>query len=252
MKATGQQRVPVVISGPTASGKSALALALANRIGGEIVCADSRQVYAGLTIASAAPSAAELVSVPHHGFGSQPPDVPMNAALFSSFADQVVAEVLSRDRTPIVVGGTGMWLRAWRNGLDDKGADKDMNAMLARPPRFLAHWLLVDAPIDVLTGRIEARARHMFGQGIDVEATALRKRLPADHVLLATLGIAEALEMVDGQLPIDDAARRTAQRTRQYARRQRTWFKKEPWWTRLWGGPQQLLADTLSLVDQRR
>ncbi len=229
----GMTTTPLVIAGPTASGKSALALALAERVGGEIVCADSRQIYAGMPIATAAPSADERARVPHHLYGAVPPEDTMTAAAFSDRADTLAAEIAARGRVPVLVGGTGLYLRAWRLGLDPPGAPRDMDAMLRRAPRVHARWFLVDAPLPFLEPRIATRARAMFDAGLAGEARALRERLGPAHRLLDTLGVAEALALVDGRCTLDEAVARTAVRTRQYARRQRTWFKKEPWWTRL-------------------
>ena len=228
----------VVIGGPTAAGKSALALQLAAAHGGELVCADSRQVYAGLLVASAGPSDDERAQAPHHGYGALDAAADtMNAGRFVAFADALVADIHARGRLAILVGGTGLYLRAWRYGLDaprDEGEPKrDMAAFLARPPRPQAtgaRFLLVDLPLEELEPRIRARAARMFAGGLVDEAARLRARLPADHPLLQTLGTAEALALLDGTLDREGAIARTALRTRQYARRQRTWFKRERWW----------------------
>ncbi|MBI1946425.1 MAG: tRNA (adenosine(37)-N6)-dimethylallyltransferase MiaA [Deltaproteobacteria bacterium] len=229
----------VVIGGPTAAGKSALALEVALQLDGEIVCADSRQVYAGLPIATAAPTAEERARVPHHGYGVlDPAGAPMSAGRFVDMTDQLVADVVARDKVAVLVGGTGLYLRAWRFGLDaprrpDEPA-RDMAAFLRRPPRPQARdarYLLVDATLDLLEPRLRERAARMFERGIVEEALALRARLPPEHALLQTIGTAEALVLADGALSLDEAVARTALRSRQYARRQRTWFKKEPWWS---------------------
>jgi tRNA dimethylallyltransferase len=123
---------------------------------------------------------------------------------------------------------------------------------LRRPPRFDARWLLVDAPLDALEPRIRTRARAMFDHGLLDEAKALRARLPAGHRLLDTLGIAEALAVADGAIDVDTALARTSLRTRQYARRQRTWFKKESWWTKLDATSATLVHDALSLLGEAR
>lgn len=299
--------LPIVIAGPTASGKSALALALAERVGGEIVCADSRQLYQGMRIASAAPSDDELTRIPHHLFGINPPDELMTAGAWAARADAIVSDIRRRRRVPIVVGGTGLYLRAWRVGIEERGdplvrarldeeaaregtaplharlraADPDAAAAIspadrvrlvraleilevsgqprgaidqrALPPRVPAHWLLVDAPLEVLEPRIRARAGVMFSnghgsEGIVDEASALAARLPAAHRLLDTIGVKEALDVASGFLSVDDAVARTTVRTRQYARRQRTWFKSEGWWQRLDATSPALLDDALTVL----
>ncbi|MET0153911.1 MAG: tRNA (adenosine(37)-N6)-dimethylallyltransferase MiaA [Candidatus Binatia bacterium] len=107
----------LVVAGPTASGKSALALALAERFGGEIVNADSRQVYRYMDIGTAKPSLEDRRRVPHHLFDVADPDERFDAARYRDLARPVVAEIASRGRLPIVVGGTGLYLRALSRGL---------------------------------------------------------------------------------------------------------------------------------------
>ena len=109
----------IVLAGPTASGKSALALELAEHVGGELVCADSRQVYAHMRIVSAGPSDDERRRVPHHLFGEIDPREPLSAGSWMTRVDNIVGDIHARGRTAIVVGGTGMYLRAWRYGLSD-------------------------------------------------------------------------------------------------------------------------------------
>jgi tRNA dimethylallyltransferase len=284
----------VVVGGQTASGKSALALALALEHDGEIVGADSRQLYRGLPIASAGPTADERALLPHHLYESfDPATTTLTAGAFVDAADAAVRDVLARGKRAIIVGGTGLYLRAFRLGLSDEvpgdpvvratlqrefevvglgplvarlraiddvaagrmdlqnpvrvlraleivacgGAlgDLDINRLLAGPPRPLAstaRFLLVDPPQSQVEQAIVARTRRMFQGGIVDEALALQAALPADHALLQTMGVQEAIEVGGGRLSVDDAVAAVIIRTRQYARRQRTWFRKEPWWTR--------------------
>lgn len=107
----------LVIAGPTASGKTALALALARRLGGEIVNADSQQVYRGLDVGTAKPTAAERAAVPHHLVDVVEPGEGMDAARFTALADAAIADVARRGRLPVVAGGTGLYLRALLHGV---------------------------------------------------------------------------------------------------------------------------------------
>ena len=107
----------VVVCGPTASRKSELGLGLAEALDGELVCCDSVQVYRGFRIGSAAPSDEELGRVPHHLFGVFPADDPADAGRWARLADEVIASIRARGRRPIVVGGTGLYLRALLHGL---------------------------------------------------------------------------------------------------------------------------------------
>jgi tRNA dimethylallyltransferase len=121
----------VVLSGPTASGKSALALALAARFPFEIVNADSLQVYRGMDIGSAKPSPEERAQVPHHLVDVADPDEAYNAGRFVAEADAAIAGIRSRGRIPLVVGGTGMYIRSLLRGLDDLPADEGVRKTLA-------------------------------------------------------------------------------------------------------------------------
>lgn len=107
----------LVIAGPTASGKTALAVALATRLGGEIVNADSQQVYRGLDVGTAKPTSAERAAVPHHLLDVVEPGEGMDAARFVDLADAAIADVAARGRLPIVAGGTGLYLRALLHGV---------------------------------------------------------------------------------------------------------------------------------------
>jgi len=107
----------VAVLGATASGKSALGLALAERTGGEIVCCDSQQVYVGLDIGTAKPTPAERARVPHHALDLVPPDQPFHAARWAEVARAAIHAIANRGRLPIVVGGTGLYYRALVAGL---------------------------------------------------------------------------------------------------------------------------------------
>lgn len=121
----------LVIVGPTASGKSGAALALARRIGGEIVSADSQQVYRGLDVGTAKPSAADQRAVSHHAIDVVDPDSPFDAARWVAIADDAIASIRARGRRPIVAGGTGLYVRALLFGLvDAPPADPDLRAQL--------------------------------------------------------------------------------------------------------------------------
>ena len=107
----------LVVAGPTATGKTAAALALGRRLGGELVGADSVQVYRGFDIGSSKPTAAELAGVPHHLLDVADPDQPLDAMRYAELADAAIAGIARSGRLPIVVGGTGLWLRALLRGL---------------------------------------------------------------------------------------------------------------------------------------
>jgi tRNA dimethylallyltransferase len=281
---------PLVIAGPTAAGKSELALRLAARDDGMIICADSRQVFEGMVIGSGGPSDADRARAPHAGYNDVPPEQTWDAGRFLEVADAHVAAAQQRGKRPILVGGSGMYLRSWRFGLGDvpprddavrarlesevaaQGApalharlqqlDPDAASRIepqdpvrvvraleihevtggraserrvshAGPERVQARWVLLEADTGFLRPRLKARAAAMLAAGLVDEARALRRRLGPEHRLLSTMGYQEALLVVDGALDEPAAVDAIERRWWQYARRQRTWFRKEPWWHRL-------------------
>lgn len=122
---------PIIIAGPTACGKSALAMQIAKKVGGELICADSRQVYAHMSVGTAGPTLEDMSEIPHHGFAHIDPDQSYDAGQFVKDTDAYVAEILKRKRVPILVGGTGLYLRAYRYGLRDIPArDDDIRAQI--------------------------------------------------------------------------------------------------------------------------
>src|SRR5688572_25955322 len=111
---------PLVLAGPTASGKSSLALGLAKKHHGEIICADSRQFYARMAIGTARPSDDDMKAVAHHGYGILDPKTDkIDAGFFVDFAKRTIADVQARHKRPILVGGTGLYIRALHYGLRD-------------------------------------------------------------------------------------------------------------------------------------
>lgn len=276
---------PIVIGGPTGSGKSAYALSLAQQVGGEIICADSRQIYSKMRIGTASPTDEELSLVPHHNFNVIHPSESYDAARFIQDTDKAVSEILSRNKVPIIVGGTGLYLRCWRYGLSDvpqsderlkqelkaKGREElyaelqsvDPESALSisskdefriiraleifkmtgqkasvlrrshfKNPRQVATWYLILSERAVLSERLLGRTKQMFKEGLVEEALALRSELGQGHAMLETMGYKESLAFADGNLTLESAVERTYFRTRQYAKRQITWFTKEEWWDR--------------------
>lgn len=120
-----------VVAGPTASGKTALAIALARRVGGEVVNADSQQVYRGLDVGTAKPTAEERAAAPHHLLDVVEPGEGMDAVRFAALADAAIADIAARGRVPIVAGGTGLYLRALLHGVAPApGRDPALRARL--------------------------------------------------------------------------------------------------------------------------
>lgn len=273
-------RVPVLV-GPTGIGKTAVALALARHWPLEVVSADSRQVYRGLDIATAKPTPREQARVPHHGLDLISPGERYSAGRFARDAAAATAEIAGRGRMPVVVGGTGLYIRALAEGLFhepplDHERRTRLDAVLARldsldlvrwagrlDPGFagggrqraqraievallsgrpLTHWqrvararrsidpwyVVLSAPRAVLHRRIEARAREMVQRGLLGEVAAVlaegaRPGTPG----LDGVGVREAVDVLIGRRAKETFVDDMIISTRQYAKRQETWFRHQ-------------------------
>lgn len=277
----------VVLLGPTASGKSSLAVALARRFGGEIVSCDSVAVYRGLEIGAAKPTAAERREIPHHLIDVAELDEIYSAGEYARSARAAIAEITARKRLPIVSGGTGLYLRALLDGLfagpqrseplrqrlrerAERRGVLWVHRILARldpvsAARIHAHDLpktiraievslaarrpmseAWEAGRDPLSGyrilrlgleperprlyaRIDARARQMFAEGLVEEARELLDHYGANSPsALDSLGYRQAAGYLRAELTLEEAIAATSQGHRNYAKRQRTWFRREP------------------------
>jgi tRNA dimethylallyltransferase len=283
----GARRPPLlVIAGPTGVGKTAVAVALARRLPIEVVSADSRQVYRGMDAATGKPTAAERDAVTHHLIDLVDPDERYHAARFRAEAETAIAAVRAREHLPVVVGGTGLYIRALLRGLDPAPpADPEfrhelagvaasqgraaLHARLAAVEPVLARrlhpndevrivralerlragsavgeaqvrWRAAETPWDVvyvgltvaravLARRLAARAEAMVGAGLLDEVRQLLRRgygpaLPA----LQGIGYRQFVEVAQGRLDPSRALALMQRDTVRYAKRQLTWFTREP------------------------
>ena len=127
------EKIPVLaVAGPTASGKTALAVQLAKKFGGEVISCDSMQIYTDLSVSTAKPTAEEMNGIPHHLLDFQPPDVPFSVAEYCALAHECIRGVFSRGRLPILCGGTGLYMQSVLENLDfdGEGADPALRASL--------------------------------------------------------------------------------------------------------------------------
>jgi tRNA dimethylallyltransferase len=266
----------IFIAGPTASGKSALALELASRLEGEIVNADAFQLYAGLDVITAKPSAADFARVPHHLYGVLPLTEACDAQRYHDLARPVIEEIASRGKTPLVVGGSGLYLKALTHGLaplpqgdaamreklrerplEDKVAEllaldpAAASTVNLRNPRYVERaleiCLLTSQPQsqlrqsfqnaqpklrglvlswerEALCRRIEARTRQMLASGALAEVAALGE---VSITACKAIGIREIRDHLAGRLTLDQTIEAITIATRQYAKRQATWFRRE-------------------------
>jgi tRNA dimethylallyltransferase len=276
----GDAKVPVIV-GPTAVGKTAVALALAAHWPIEVISADSRQVYRRLDIGTAKPTRKERTRVVHHGVDLVEPGTRYSAGRFTGEAAGWIAEARNRGRLPVVVGGTGLYIRALAEGLFhepelDPARRRSLDAYTARldplellrwagrlDPGFrgggrqraaraievalltghpLTHWqeaaraggairpwyVVLTAPRQVLHQRIARRAEDMVRRGLIEEVAAvLAEGHPAAAPGLDGVGIREAVEYLHGRRDRGSVAEAIAVSTRQYAKRQETWFRHQ-------------------------
>jgi tRNA dimethylallyltransferase len=276
----------VVILGPTASGKTALSLALAKHFQGEIVNCDSVAMYREFEIGTAKPSAEQRSRAPHHLLDTVGPTAFITAGEYARQARQVLDEIKSRRALPIAVGGTGLYLRALleglfpgpqrseelrerlreradRNGsgylhrilrrLDPAAAEKihandaaklirAIEICLASRARMSEMWKQGRDPLrgfrilrlglnpdrDALYARINQRAQCMFESGLVEETQRLLERYGDSARPLTSLGYKQAVQLLRGELTRDAAIAAAQQAHRNYAKRQMTWFRREP------------------------
>lgn len=276
----------LVVAGPTATGKTEAAVRLAERHGGELVGADSVQIYRELDIGSAKPTAAELRGVPHHLLDVLEPNRAIDAMGYAELADAAIDAVRARGRVPIVVGGTGLWLRALVRGLvplpkpdpalrerlEERARAEGLAATYERlraadpraagqihpndrvrvlralevyeqtgtpmgehqrrhalgSPRYDALLVVVDRPREAHDRAIAARTRAMIEAGWADEVRRLLQRWGRHLRPFSSVGYKQMLEHVEQGVALEETERRIVQATRQYARRQRTWFAGEP------------------------
>ncbi len=275
----------IVILGPTASGKTALSLALAERFRGEIVNCDSVAMYRDFEIGTAKPTAAERARAPHHLFDCVAPTNYMTAGEYARLAREKLEQIKSRGHLPVVVGGTGLYLRALIEGLfpgpqrseelrvrlrqsagkrqeylhrvlrrlDPQAAAKihcndtpklirAIEVCLASREQMSELWkqgrdplsgfrilrLGLDPERQALYDRINLRAQKMFDSGLVEESERLLEKYSDAVTPLSSLGYKQAVQMIRGGMDRDAAVLAAQQAHRNYAKRQMTWFRREP------------------------
>jgi tRNA dimethylallyltransferase len=301
----------VVILGPTGSGKTALSLCVAERMQGEIVSCDSVAVYRELEIGTAKPSPEERRRVPHHLIDIAAPTELVTAGDYARRARQAIQEIGSRRRLPVVVGGTGLYLRALLEGLfAAPPRSEELRARLRdrsreRGPEYLQRLLRRLDPVaaraihpndvpkairaievslasrtpmtdlwrqgrDPLRGfrllrlglspdreslyqRLNARAREMFCQGLIEETRTLLERYGSAARPLSSLGYKQAAQYLDAELTLEQAIAAAQQGHRNYAKRQLTWFRREPdvHWFAGFGSDPQVQRQCLDRIESR-
>jgi tRNA dimethylallyltransferase len=278
-----KQPTVIFIVGPTAVGKTALAIEVANHFNTSIISADSRQCYQELSIGVAKPTAAELAAAQHYFIGSHSIHEDVNAGVFEKYALDAAAQIFKTNTVAVMVGGTGLYIKSFCEGIDampgidpalrnsiiedyeknglawlqEQIANNDpdyfnhtheknnpqrlMRALeivlatgksithfqsakkVTRPFNILKIGLSV--PREILNERINNRVDAMMEEGLLQEVTSL---MSSAHVnALQTVGYQEIFEHLRGEISLQDAVTQIKQHTRQYAKRQMTWFKKD-------------------------
>ncbi len=267
----------IVIAGPTASGKTKIAVEIAKKFNGEVVNADSRTVYKEMDIATSKPSEEEIKSVPHHLFDVVNPYETFSLANYKEFATKAIEDIQKRKKLPILVGGTGLYIDAvvydynlaetipdfdLRNELENLSTDElvtklkeinpdeitkidiknrrrmiraieiafstnNLNKQKARkekPQNIL--YLAVDVPREKLYGKIEERINKWLDLGLVEETKKLKEKYSFDLPAMTSIGYKEISEALDNKITLFEAINIMKQRTRNYAKRQLTWFKR--------------------------
>jgi tRNA dimethylallyltransferase len=301
----------VVILGPTGSGKTSLSLALAESLAGEIVSCDSVAVYREFEIGTAKPAPEQRARVRHHLIDVVAPTAVFTAGDYSRLARQALDEIHSRNHLPIVVGGSGLYLRALLEGLSSgpprseelrqrlreraqERGSQYLHRLLRRLDPLAAEaihpndvpkmvraieicirsrgrmtdlWeqgrnslqgfrilrLGLNPEREALYQRINLRAQQMFRQGLIEETQTLMRRYGQDARLLDSLGYKQAAQHLRGELTLDQAVVLAQQGHRNYAKRQLTWFRREPdvHWFSGFGDDPQVQQQALELIAAR-
>lgn len=215
----------VAIFGPTAVGKSRVALAVANALGGEIISADSMQIYRGLPVLTDQPPERDLKEVPHHLVGTVPLNEDYNAARFAREARKIIREVSAGGRLPLLVGGTGLYMRALLGGFSFGAGERDRLWSPESPYQVLCFGLVM--PREELYRMIDARVERMLAGGAVAEVRQAR-RGKVSRTASQAIGFADICRHLEGRLSLDEAAAVIRQKSRRYAKRQLTWMRKMP------------------------
>jgi tRNA dimethylallyltransferase len=271
----------IAVVGPTASGKSDLGLAIAEKLGGEIVNCDSLQLYRYMNIGTAKTPTEARRGIPHHLIDIIDPDEVFTAGEYSRRAREVLHVIAGRGRIPVVVGGTGFYFRALTEGLfSGPTADTGLRERLGRrspaqlgkilrrldkisaerihpndkkkqiraievclitrrqiselqPNRdpltgFELLTIALEPPRQALYARIDERCKFMFANGLLDETHCLVERFGVEAKALEAIGYAESVRVLQNSLSLEDATEQAQRNTRRYAKRQITWFRREP------------------------
>ncbi len=269
-----------VVAGATATGKTALAVALAQRLGGEVISADSMQIYREMNIGTAKPTMEERQGIPHHMLDVVYPSEAYSVALYQQQAKQCIAQIHSKGKLPILAGGTGLYINSITHRLQfaDKKEDTELRAELNALDTLALYDILkaVDEEAaarihpnnkkrvvraieiaklgkgeetynfdtvnkeydfriiglrterEVLYANINQRVDKMLEQGLLAEAKYLYEKYGKEPVSMQGIGYKELVEYLEKQITLEDAVELVKRNTRRFAKRQGTWFRRDP------------------------
>ena len=297
------------IAGPTASGKTALAVELAKELNGEVVSCDSMQVYRRMDIGTAKPSREEMQGIPHHMIDVAEPDEDFSVSRYCAMAAPIVDDIVARGKTAIIAGGTGLYMDSLIRGndfapfpstgvrekLEAEADEVGLPAMLARlreidpdtadrvsdrkrilralevyletgetitehnrktrliPPKYTPLWLGLDfADRGELYRRIDKRVDIMLEMGLMEEIRSLLDSgIPEKCTAMQAIGYKEFVNALEGREPLSQAAEEVKKASRHYAKRQLTWFRRNPavrWLVRSGDDDREILTSARQII----
>ena len=297
------------LAGPTASGKTALAVELAKDLNGEVVSCDSMQVYRRMDIGTAKPSPEEMQGIPHHMIDVAEPDEDFSVSRYCAMAAPIVDDIVARGKTAIISGGTGLYMDSLIRGndfapfpstgvrerLEAEADEVGLPAMLARlreidpdtadrvsdrkrilralevyleteetitehnrktrliPPKYTPLWLGLDfADRGELYRRIDKRVDIMLEMGLMEEIRSLLDSgIPEKCTAMQAIGYKEFVNALEGREPLSQAAEEVKKASRHYAKRQLTWFRRNPavrWLVRSGDDDREILASARQII----
>lgn len=208
----------IVIAGVTGSGKTALSIALARAIGGEIIVADSRTVYKGMDIGTAKVTKEEQGEIPHHGLDLVEPSEPWTVFDFKQFAERAIEEIVARGNVPIIAGGTGLYLSALTDNYDF--ATKSVGEK-----KYDVLTLLTATERETLYARVDERVDAMIASGFEQEVRRVYEQYGSDIPSMTGIGYRQFVAYFKGEIPFEEAVRQMKRDSRHYAKRQWTWWR---------------------------
>lgn len=302
----------IILTGPTAVGKTDISIELAQKLNAEILSADSMQVYRHMDIGTAKPTTYQQKQVKHHLIDLVEPDQDFSVADYQACFQETLEKVVHQGKLPLMVGGTGLYIRACTQAFvfDPDGADPELRAKLRaeaeqfgadrlhrqlakvdpqsaarvhpndlvriiralevysttgtplselQPKRnqeiqFNTIFIFLDRNREELYQRIEERVDVMFSEGfVDEIRSLLERGYTPDLKPLQSLGYRQVSDFLMGKIPLNEAIAQTKQQTRHYAKRQLTWFRREPvdFWLNLSGRKQEFIGEILRYIEGR-